>query len=278
LKGYARAVLNTEKGVENLLSAKSPRIGKMRVGISRWQSQSDYLAQKDLQGNRKVYVKFPTGTQRQELLNYFKNLGDIQGIDLKTDPMTNKGRNFAYILFSTEEEAEKAVGLHQDPSTGRVYKCEMSVRPHLVRRFPGKPEEGLQSSFTKPNPSLEKHNLGESFLPKLTGNDLNAPQHAPSKFPVTFHGALGRGGSLSRHYYPHSQKAGRFGSLGNLSRSASPYPLSEGNPASREYSPITRELINKNHFDESNIRLNITLGNDRSSKNNLPEGSGARQY
>lgn len=133
LKGYARALLATNEGIERLMSLPSPRIDGLLIGVSKWKSQSEYLNSKDLQGERKIFVKFPAGTREEVLWEHFSTFGQVVDIDVKTDPSTNRGRNFCYVLFEDQQAAKESVSKQRHRVNGKIYRCEMSKPPHLAK-------------------------------------------------------------------------------------------------------------------------------------------------
>lgn len=136
LKGYARAVLASEDGVDRVMNANHlHRIGHLTVGISRWRSQNDYLTQKDQQVGRKVYVKFPACLSQADLRDYFvKNFGSVVSIDVKTDPHTRRFRNFCYVVFEEESSASMVTQQNRHIIKKKTVLCEMSKPAHLVKK------------------------------------------------------------------------------------------------------------------------------------------------
>lgn len=133
LKGYARVVLASEAGVERILNRSSHRIGDLEVGVSRWLSQEEYLTRKDLLGNRKVFVKHPPSFGEAELRHYFSMFGPVVEVCVKTDPFTNRNRNFCYVIFVEEIAAREAVLSSPHSYLNKTLFCEMSKPPHLPK-------------------------------------------------------------------------------------------------------------------------------------------------
>ena len=85
-----------------------------------------------------------TQTQLQELLG---GVGEIKDVYLPADRVTGRPRGFAFVEFSTEEEAKEAIEKFNDHELGgrRLRVNEAEDRP---RRAPGGPRPGgFQPSY-----------------------------------------------------------------------------------------------------------------------------------
>lgn len=133
LKGYAKAVLASEDGVNRLIAHQPHIIGRLEVGIARWQTQSAYLSDKDASIGRKVYVKIPPNITEEDLKQYFGAFGPIEYLQIKTDPFTNRPRNFCYIVFCDESAANEVVSTSPHKLRQKTLLCEMSRPPHLAK-------------------------------------------------------------------------------------------------------------------------------------------------
>lgn len=134
LKGYARAVLATTAGVERVIADHPHTIGGLEVGILKWQDPDSYLKKKNSETKRKVYVRIPPSITEDDLSKYFKSIGEIESLSIKTQPVTNYKRNFCYITFATVESAKLAVTLSPHKVRGRDLFCEPSIRPNTSTR------------------------------------------------------------------------------------------------------------------------------------------------
>ena len=84
-----------------------------------------------------------TQTQLQELLG---EVGEIKDVYLPADRVTGRPRGFAFVEFSTEEEAKEAIEKFNDHELGgrRLRVNEAEDRP---RRAPGPRPGGFQPSY-----------------------------------------------------------------------------------------------------------------------------------
>lgn len=102
-KGFAKVRLHSEDGIELILSRSEHWIGQCKVVISPWVDQEQNLSSKDAINRKKVFIRFKPMMKEEELIEHFSRFGTINVIDCKRDLNNNKPRNFAYILFDTEE-------------------------------------------------------------------------------------------------------------------------------------------------------------------------------
>ncbi|XP_058790934.1 uncharacterized protein LOC131664084 [Phymastichus coffea] len=76
------------------------------------ESQEDRSAKElqDTLNDRKLFVGgLSWETTEKELRNHFSQFGDIESINVKTDPFTGRSRGFAFIVFSKVESLDKAM-------------------------------------------------------------------------------------------------------------------------------------------------------------------------
>lgn len=175
LKGFARAVLATVEGAQKIVSHEEHRIGDLRFGISLWKQQKDYLQEKNQQTNKKVYVKYPTGVSENELYNHFLQYGPYENFTMKTDPFTQKSRNFCYISYQYQQDAYKAIAKRiQRVGLFRVL-CEMSKPPNsrpkkapnnqqYPNEAPQTPERGFGAVNSTPSKRFDCCSLAEGQL------------------------------------------------------------------------------------------------------------------
>ena len=147
LKGYARAVLRSAQGVQDIIDSQPHLIGDLTVGVSRWKNQSEYLSNKDQLKNTKVYVKFPACLIRADLFEYFTfNYGRVVEVDIKTDPFTKRFRNFCYVVFESEESAILASAQRDQVIKFKQVVVEMSKPAHLAKQMKVFKQEGPQQA------------------------------------------------------------------------------------------------------------------------------------
>jgi len=61
--------------------------------------------------DRKLFVGgLSWETQEKELREHFRQYGDIESINVKTDPNTGRSRGFAFIVFASPEAIDKVIG------------------------------------------------------------------------------------------------------------------------------------------------------------------------
>ena len=163
-KGFAKAVLRTDPGVQRLLASHTHFIRGLEIGVRRWSKKSDYLREKDEVSRRKLFVKYHPSYTRDDLMLHFSMFGHLESIDIKTDPWTNKPRHFAYIIFKTEEEARTASvnSVIQDKS--QYIHCELTTPSYLMQHDYNK--TAMCASPTWKNPlSPTKQGSSPSFEP-----------------------------------------------------------------------------------------------------------------
>ncbi len=126
LKGYAKALMRYPEDALKLTVQKYHHIGGLDVGINMWQAQGQYLQVKENCDHRKVYVKFKSGVAEDSIREHFRKFGPIEQLTLKFSALTNKSRNFCYILYYEESSARKATDQRFHTVDGVELICEMS--------------------------------------------------------------------------------------------------------------------------------------------------------
>lgn len=287
LKGYAKAVLTSQTGVDTLLNCTEPhRIDHLTVGVSRWKNQRDYIMLKDQHVNSKVYVKFPSSVSREDLFTYFNGkFGLVRDIDIKTDPFTKRLRDFCYISFEEEQSARLAVSQGPHTISGYQIRCEMSTPAHLVRghqteghrqkpkdlklqnltaqapytnsapvndiRDDHKLDNSQQKIFSDKNKSLAPVTMSPPSN-KIGGNISN-----PSQFKPDFSSKdLGLPNqnleSTCREYMYKSMNKIHYSKDSNV-------PLQVRKPTSSTYHKDCSKLVFANHLKADNVQLRIHL-------------------
>ena len=172
-KGFAKAVLRTEKGIQRLLSAGPHTIRGLTIGIKKWSRKADYLREKDEVSKRKLYVRYHPSYSREDLVLHFSLFGQIESIDIKTDPWTNKPRNFAYIIFQTEDQAVHASKNCIVADKSQYIYCELTTPSYLMQPDAGttlcaSPTlKNLQSPFCPTKlESFQSFEPSMAFVPK----------------------------------------------------------------------------------------------------------------
>lgn len=131
-KGFAKAILKTEQGLQRLLSVGRHTIRGLEIGVKKWSKKSDYLREKDEVSRRKLYVRYHPSYTKDDLILHFSIFGYIESIDIKTDPWTNEQRNFAYVVFKTEEEARRAAQNSSIADKSQYILCELTTPSFLM--------------------------------------------------------------------------------------------------------------------------------------------------
>lgn len=143
-KGFAKAVLRTELGVERLLQAPGLILRGLEIGIKRWTNKADYLKGKDEVSKRKLYVKYHPCWTKEDLLTHFSLFGQVETLELKNDPFTNQPRYFAYITFTSEADAARASSRGNVADKSQFIYCELTTPLYLM------PSEGKSSVCASP--------------------------------------------------------------------------------------------------------------------------------
>jgi|SRR3990167_326252 len=136
LKGYAKASFKTVQQAEGFVNSQPHTIGGLDVGVSYWQEKDTYLANKDQQNERKVFVKFnPNALTADDLEAYFSQYGPIHAISIKSDIHTMRTKDYCYILF--EEIYSARMSVQESPHNIRGFQthCEMSQPAHITRQL-----------------------------------------------------------------------------------------------------------------------------------------------
>lgn len=72
---------------------------------------------------KKIYVgNLPYQTNEQELQTMFEQFGEIDAVDLISDRHTGRSKGFAFITFTSQEAAQKALTLDGTEVGGRRMK------------------------------------------------------------------------------------------------------------------------------------------------------------
>lgn len=74
---------------------------------------NDNMDTSEVTGNedeRKLFIGgLPQEAKDQDIKDHFGQYGEIEGVNLKTDPSTGRSRGFAFVVFKEQEAVEKAV-------------------------------------------------------------------------------------------------------------------------------------------------------------------------
>lgn len=136
LKGYAKASFRTVQQAEAFVASQPHMIGGLDVGVSYWQDKDSYLANKDQQNERKVFVRFnPNALTADDLEAYFTQYGAIHSISIKSDIDTMRTKDYCYILFEEIVSAQMAVQESPHYIRGFQTHCEMSQPAHITRQL-----------------------------------------------------------------------------------------------------------------------------------------------
>ena len=131
-KGYAKAHIRNHHGFEALRSQKAHWIKGFNIGIKPWVEKSEYLTFKDELNKRKLFVKFSPLMNEQKLYNYFSQFGPLASIECKRDPQTNKPRNFGYVVFDQEMDANAAALNGNLFSRKQMIWCELTTPKFIL--------------------------------------------------------------------------------------------------------------------------------------------------
>lgn len=132
-KGFAKAVLKTDQGIHRLLSISHHVIRGLEIGVKQWTKKADYLKEKDEVTKRKLFVRFHPSYNKDDLALHLSMFGHIESLEVKTHPLTNEKRNFAYVIFRTKEEARKAVLYGSITEKHQFISCEFTTPSFLMK-------------------------------------------------------------------------------------------------------------------------------------------------
>lgn len=130
LKGFAKAVLASVEGAERISFEPNHYILGLKVGISQWKDSLHYVKEKKGESRRKVYVKYPRGLSPTLLFHYFSQFGDIENVDHKRNPQTNKQRFFCYVTFTSQDAAQMVLQNKEHLIAEYLVTCELSKPMH----------------------------------------------------------------------------------------------------------------------------------------------------
>jgi len=63
----------------------------------------------------------------EELREHFSAYGDIESINVKTDPNTGRSRGFAFIVFAKAESLDKVLNFYCDTRCGIFYISTITI-------------------------------------------------------------------------------------------------------------------------------------------------------
>lgn len=262
-KGFAKATLQTPAGVDRLLSVPKHYIRGLEIGVKRWMRKGAYLKNKDQVSKRKIFVKHHPCITADELFNHFSWFGQIESVDSKNDPFTNKPRNFTYIVFSTEEEAITAAKHGSIFDHPNYIYCQLTIPSYLMGganstspclsptfHVPTKSTkqktrlsfEHFQSSFGLGSIILDGCQDSSPLLANRVGNATNSWFSAIKKINQ---------GSLEnlsqRMKFNTIEERRQVETCQNFEISELPKVIHESKPTSRNYS--SNERVQDNHHD-----------------------------
>ena len=162
LKGYAKASFRTVQQAEAFVASQPHVIGGLDVGVSYWQDKDSYLANKDQQNERKVFVKFnPNALTADDLEAYFAQYGAIQSISIKSDIDTMRTKDYCYILF--EEVVSAQLSVQESPHYIRGFQthCEMSQPAHITRQLRN---QARRTTLFPESSAHSQHDYGSVFF------------------------------------------------------------------------------------------------------------------
>jgi squid-like protein len=65
--------------------------------------------------DRKLFVGgLPQEVTEEEIKEYFDKFGEVDGVNLKTDPNTGRSRGFCFVVFKTVEDVDKVVAVPEE--------------------------------------------------------------------------------------------------------------------------------------------------------------------
>lgn len=162
-KGYAKARLHSQQGLERLLRQPSHWVKSTQLGIKPWFNKTDYLANKDEINKRKLFVKFQPLMTADQLRSYFQRFGPVEAVELKHDSATKKPRYFGFVIFQHATDAYQA-SLHGACQTkNQKIWCELTTPKFMI----DKRTKGVVKD------QWEHQKDRQQFLPK-TSESVNA--------------------------------------------------------------------------------------------------------
>ena len=133
-KGYAKVYIRKRQTYKALLSQESHWVRGFKIGVKPWVDISRYLSHKDDLNSRKLFVKYKPIMSEQQLYSYFSRFGPIASIDCKVDSETKKPRNFAFVVFDHDLDAQSAVMDGSVVSKSFQLWCTLTTPKYLMDR------------------------------------------------------------------------------------------------------------------------------------------------
>lgn len=179
LRGYAKAVMATQAGVERITLQSGHVLKGLKVGIFMWQNQSAYVSRKDQMTERKVHVTLPALISEFDLTQYFGSYQGFQEVILKNHPVTKKPRNFCYITFKSKEDALRVVNDSPHLVKHQMLNCNISRRPKQQSSdlFNERETEGYHEALKLPFASSNQKREGQLMRTRPS----NLSQRDPTK-------------------------------------------------------------------------------------------------
>ena len=159
-KGYAKARLASDEGLELLLSQASHYVKGIEVFIKPWVNKKEYLKSKDEVSRRKLFVKFQPMMTKGQLFRHFSRYGSIQNIELKFDPLTRQPRFFGYIVFQREEDAHYASIKGSISEKTQFIWCSLTTPKFILDKEGQSTEDHKKMNSTLSQPSLLQETRG----------------------------------------------------------------------------------------------------------------------
>lgn len=182
-KGFAKANLKTSEGIDRMLSVQNHVLKGLTIGVKRWTNKVDYLKKKDEVSRRKLFVRHDSSITEQDLYEHFSQFGQLELLDYKVNSKTGFPRNIAYVVYSTEEEAQWAIQYGSYENADKYITCTLTT-PSFILSKPLVPKKSktqvtFPSEFTatfKKKPVISSPALTQTVevsSPKPSGPDLS---------------------------------------------------------------------------------------------------------
>ena len=262
LKGYAKAIVASSMGVQRLISSNPHFIGGLEIGILRWQDTNSYLRKKNNESKRKVYLRIPFNFNEDLLYNYFIKFGNIDNIDLKTQPITNKRRDFCYITFVDSFTAKEVIDRNPHRVRGHQIFCEPSIRPTSTIRESIMQKRVQMGIFD--TPSTFPNNESNKYANKDCSKRVGIPLSGNSKLAYSNTGK--KDCEEESHILQSPKVKEKISVSAQYEEAKKPeynqavdWNMAHFKPVSNNYPKLIREILENNHKDLSNLCFSLKI-------------------
>lgn len=134
-KGFAKAFFKSEAAMNNILKPRHHMMLGVDIGVSKWVPKSKHQPKTEVPSHNKVFFKFRSQFSQNELKDFFNTFGRVDHIQIKSDYLTGKIRDFGFVMFESESSAIKLIenGPSYQVKSGKLYVQESRSKKQLAK-------------------------------------------------------------------------------------------------------------------------------------------------